>query len=269
MLPLLLYTSIGCYVLSILAGLGHVVFQGKFLLRGAHRLALGGLLLHSIVLISTFYQSGYPFIHSDSDVYLLVGWIVIGLFLALNRWSQRDSAGILFVPAGLIFIILSLFRQGDFGVVRGGGLSPWVLIHLLLAFFAFAIFLVSFVMGIAFIIQERQIKAKHLGRFIRRWPSLEVLDRIHYKALALGLLLLTASIVLGTILNKESLGVFFTWEPKQMLVLFTWVLYTIFLQMRIGAGWRGRRGIFLSVLGFAIVVLVFFGIQHVGVSSLE
>ena len=120
----------------------------------------------------------------------------------------------------------------------------------------------SFVIGMAFILLESRIKAKQLGGLVRRLPPLEVLDSIHYKGLGVGLILLTASIIAGTILNKVVQGVFFTWDPKQLWVLFTWFLYVIFLEMRNRVGWRGRRGIFLSVLGFVIVIMAFFGMQH-------
>jgi len=129
---------------------------------------------------------------------------------------------------------------------------------------AFASFLVSFMIGIAFILLEARIKAKNLGVLVRKLPPLEVLDGIHYKALGLGLILLTAAIIAGSLLSKDVKGVFISQDPKQLWILGTWFLYAAFLELRRRIGWRGRRGIILSVLGFIIVVLGYFGLQHGG-----
>jgi ABC-type transport system involved in cytochrome c biogenesis permease subunit len=172
------------------------------------------------------------------------------------------GAGVFFMFAAMSLLILSIFGQGQYEFGVDSSVSPWILIHLLLAFFAFAVFLVSFMIGLAFIFLESRIKAKNLDGWVRRLPSLEVLDGIHYKALGLGLILLTIAIVAGTILNKTIQGVFFSWDPKQFWVFLTWFLYVVLLEMRMRAGWRGRKGVILSVLGFVIIILVFFGLQH-------
>ncbi|HCU25456.1 MAG TPA: c-type cytochrome biogenesis protein CcsB, partial [Deltaproteobacteria bacterium] len=40
------------------------------------------------------------------------------------------------------------------------------------------------------------------------------------------------------------------------------LIYALFLQSRIIAGWRGRRGVLLSILGFVVVLFTFLGVSH-------
>lgn len=250
--------SAGIYFIATLGFLGHVLFRSGGWLRFVYRVTLVGFCAHTAYFILTLAQNGYPYIAGDSDAYRLISWIVMAGFFALAQIYRLKTAGVFFVPSALIFLILSYFSYGGYRLS-----SPWVPIHLFLALIAFSVFFVSLVVGMAFIMQESQLKAKHLGRLVQRLPPLAVLDQIHYKALAIGLILLSGSILAGIALNKDLQGVFFTWDPKQIWVLSTWFLYVVLLNMRIQAGWRGRRGIFLSVLGFVIVVLAFFGLQHV------
>lgn len=253
---------IGIYAVASLGFLSYVVVQRTWLIRIAYRTTLAGLALHTLALGWLFARSGFPFILSNNDAYVLIGWAVVALFLALSRTYRFKTAGAFLIPAALGLMVLSLFGPGRYQFGSEAISDPWVVIHLGLAFLAFASFLVSFMIGIGFILVEWRIKAKDLGGLIRKLPPLEVLDAIHYKALGLGLLLLTASIIAGAVLNKNVLGVFLTDDPKQLWILFTWFLYALFLELRNHIGWRGRRGIVLSVLGFIIVVLGFFGLPH-------
>lgn len=255
--------TLGTYLGTSLGYLAYVLFRPRRLVDLAYGLALLGMGIHTLGLLLSLPERQYPFILSNSDAYAIISWVVALVFLVLVRIYRFQGAGAFFMIAATSLLILSLFGD-DRDVFRlASDLSPWVLIHLLLAFLAFSVFVVSFVVGIAFIVLEARIKSKQLGGIVRRLPPLEVLDSIHYKALGLGLLLLTAAIIAGAILNKVVQGAFIIWEPKQLWVFFTWFLYALLLEMRIRSGWRGRRGILLSILGFVVVILAFFGLQHV------
>lgn len=262
MTPIISFVILAVYLTATSGFLGYILFRRFSLLRFAFWLTIAGLALHTIWLANVLIANGYPFILSNRDAYILVAWTVSTLYVLLSRFYHFQAAGAFFLPIAICFLILGLFGTGDYEFGVATIISPWVVIHLFLAFMAFSVFLVSFVIGIAFIVLEFRIKSKELGGLERKLPPLEVLDGIHYKALGLGLVVLSAAIIAGTILNKVIQGAFFTWDPKQLWVIFTWILYAILLQMRVKVGWRGRRGIFLSVLGFMIVVMAFFGLQH-------
>ncbi len=254
--------TLASYLGATIAYLAHILFRPRRLASRAYWLAIFGLVVHGAGLLIRLPSNGYPFIVSYSDAYAVSSWAVAALFVIMSRMYRFQGVGAFLLPAALSLLILSLFGGRHDTFVLSSGVSPWLLIHLLLAFLAFAVFVVSFVIGIAYILLESRLKAKTVDSLVRRLPPLEVLDGIHYKALGIGLLLLTASIIAGTILNKVAQGVFFTWDAKQLWVLFTWFLYAVFLELRIRVGWRGRRGILLSVLGFIMVFLAFFGLQH-------
>lgn len=135
-------------------------------------------------------------------------------------------------------------------------------IHLIFTSLAFAIFTVSFVVGIVFLLQESQIKSRHFGKFASRLPPLETIDALHYKVLTVGFLFLSIGILAGAVLSKIKVGRFITGDERQMAALGMWALYAIFLNIRLKVGWRGRRGILLSIIGFAAVALTFLALKH-------
>lgn len=135
-------------------------------------------------------------------------------------------------------------------------------IHLVLMSLAFAVFTVSFLIGFVFLLQESRIKSRHFDRLSSRLPSLERMDSIHTKALTAGFLLLSGGILAGSLLSKLLMGKFISGDPKQLTSLVMWALYALFLNIRLRVGWRGRKGILLSLIGFAAIVLTFLGVSH-------
>lgn len=245
-----------------MAFLGHGLFRHRYWFRIALGLTVIGFILHSLWLGLTLWGHPYPFIVGHSDAHLLISWVVVLVFLLLARHYRLRLAGAFFVTSAIIFLLLSSFHQSDFRLVPALMQSPWIQVHLFLAFLAFALFMVGFLVGVAFILQDGQLKARHIGRWVQKLPPLAVLEGIHVKAIAWGLLLLTAAIVAGLALNRDQVGVFFTWDPKQIWVLSTWFFYAAWFQLRHLGRLRGRRGILVAILGFVIVITAFFGLTH-------
>jgi len=93
-------------------------------------------------------------------------------------------------------------------------------------------------------------------------PSLDSVEQIHAKALTLGFILLSGGIITGAAWAKSVTGFYFFEDARQLWSIIAWLIYALFLQARISAGWRGRRGILLSLLGFVVIVFTFLGVRH-------
>lgn len=135
-------------------------------------------------------------------------------------------------------------------------------IHILFVGLAFVTFTASFLVGLVFLFQRDQIKSRRPGRLMARLPSLDTMDSIHYKVLTVGFVLLSIGILSGAALLKVTQGRFFSGDSRQLASLATWGLYALFLNLRLKTAWRGRKGILLSILGFAGIVLTFLALQH-------
>ncbi len=138
-----------------------------------------------------------------------------------------------------------------------------ILAHLLLISAAFITFALSVVMGLLFLYQEHLLKHHLPIPASLQWiPALEIMEGRHTRVLTVGFILLSLGMFVGAILSKKVFGTFFTADPRAIASLFTWAIYALFLNVRTSAGWRGRRGILLSLLGFLTVLLTFLAAPH-------
>ena len=129
-----------------------------------------------------------------------------------------------------------------------------VVTHILCSLLSYAAFLIAFVSGILFLIQERQLKQKQMGLLFRQLPSLGTLDRANFLALGAGFALLSLGLSFGLLGTRVWLGRWWTGDPKEYLTVFLWVSYLLLWLVRLRATLRGRRVALLSVLGFTLVL---------------
>ena len=134
-----------------------------------------------------------------------------------------------------------------------------VIVHTLCSLLSYGAFLMAFVSGVLFLIQERQLKRKHMGKLFHSLPPLETLERVNYFAISVGFGLLTVGIVCGFIGARVFFGHWWNGDPKEWLTVALWALYLFLWLIRFRATQRGRKVALLSVLGFSLVLLAFVG----------
>ena len=142
--------------------------------------------------------------------------------------------------------------------------------HVSSLLFAYASFALACVIGITYVLLFKEIKAKHLGFFYARLPSLQVLDAMNQRAIVVGWIFLTIGVVVGADLGGAGArrpdrparpgDVAAGSEDLRRAGLLGGVLVRAVRARRIG--WGGRRAAYLSAVGFAIVLLNFVPISY-------
>jgi ABC-type transport system involved in cytochrome c biogenesis permease subunit len=143
--------------------------------------------------------------------------------------------------------------------------SPLFVIHVSAMLFSYASFALACVLGVTYVLLFKEIKKKRLGVFSKRLPSLQVLDRMNMRAVRIGWTFITAGIIVGGFWAMTGpvrsapdprLQAMSVMDPKIMIALVCWAVYSVHLLMR-RRGWTAKRSAWLSAIGFAIVLLNF------------
>jgi ABC-type transport system involved in cytochrome c biogenesis permease subunit len=142
--------------------------------------------------------------------------------------------------------------------------SPLFTVHVMSLLFAYASFALACVLGVTYALLFKEIKAKQLGFFYTRLPSLASLDLMNGRAITVGWIFLTIGVVVGGIWAWQVQGspdpraqAMSLADPKILVALVSWGLYSFALFARKAIGWSGRRAAYLSGLAFAVVLLNF------------
>jgi len=221
---------------------------------------VGGFLVHTAAIAHRFAVTGTPVISFDQGLSFF-GWLVIATYLIVRRADRQTVIGAVVSPLAFLLTMGAVGMYSDPAGVPAELRSPWLPVHVTLAFLGNAVFALAFAISLVYLVQEHLLKERRSGWMIRRLPSLEQLDRLNFQCLAWGFPLLTLGIVTGGVWAENASGHFWSWEPREVLSLMTWLIYAGLLQFRMTGGLRGRRFATLTILGFGLVVASFVSVN--------
>jgi ABC-type transport system involved in cytochrome c biogenesis permease subunit len=254
------------YALAFVAYALHFARRTPSAGRAATALMAGGALTHTFVIGMQTMEAGHvPFAGTTQAISTFV-WLLGLAYLYTEVTTEERGLGIFILP---IIVALQILPT-----INGPGVEPrspvlehplfWTHVSALLG--AYASFGLAAVIGITYVLQFKEIKAKHLVFFFTRLPSLQVLDVMNSRTVFIGWLLLSVGLVSGAVWAGQALALspsdprvqaMSLRDPKILVALMTWAIYTFQMIARRAIGWRGRKAAYLSALGFAIVLLNF------------
>jgi cytochrome c-type biogenesis protein CcsB len=183
--------------------------------------------------------------------------------LSRSKKTNRDSFLTLANRAVFLSILLQVMalvmflvraRDGQYPSLDADGLFPTSL--------AASPFILSGLVGGVFISLLYLLLLWRRTDLERLLPSADNLDRVTYKTICLAFPLLTLMIAAGAYWANQTWGSYWSWDPKETWAAITWLVYALYLHMRITRGWRGRRAAYFAIAGFAVVMFTFFGVTY-------
>lgn len=99
------------------------------------------------------------------------------------------------------------------------------------------------------------------GPISRKLPSLEILDDIMYRAIAVGFAFFTVATILGALWAADAWGSYWQWDPKETWALIVWLNYAAWLHMRLIKGLRGAMAAYWALGGLVITTFAFLGVN--------
>ena len=244
-----------------------IYFAVRFILKkdktagAAYLFLLLGLVTHGLDLLMIGMQYRHFPASTLSEALTLVSWLTVFFFTWIARRDSMEAVALIVLPIAILTLIFHEIAGTPSTSVEPVIRGEWVYIHIPLMVLSVAALALTFILAILYIIQERQLKSKQPAFFYYRLPSLEVLENLALKSLWAGFFLLTLGIITGMILSKSVLGVYFSWDYKEIWSIITWVLYAVLIHGRLLAAWRGRKAAYLAIVGFALMLFSFAGVS--------
>ena len=96
---------------------------------------------------------------------------------------------------------------------------------------------------------------------MRNLPPLEVLETLLFRLIGVGFLMLTVSLVSGTVFINDIFAQHLV--HKTILSILTWLIFGVLLFGRWRSGWRGSLAVRLTLAGVVLLILSYFGTKLV------
>ncbi len=258
--------------MSFLFGLSTVFHWGGLLSRSdfggavGSRLCWAAILMGFIGLMVRWYESyllgadiGHIPVSNLYEVFVLF-CLITALFTVFyeEKYETRQvSAFILLVISAAVGFLLWYMTSRDAHEIQP--LVPalqswWMKIHVPANFIGYGTFALAAMVGVAYPLKSKSLLADRL-------PSLEVLDDIMYKAIAVGFAFFTIATILGALWAAEAWGGYWSWDPKETWALIVWLNYAAWLHMRLMKGLRGQVAAWWAIGGLLVTSFAFLGVN--------
>jgi cytochrome c-type biogenesis protein CcsB len=210
------------------------------------------LLFLTLTIVFRTIQTGYGPFSNMYEFAIAFSWgiILMGIIFQLRfKTTTATNAGMIIAVLLTIFALVKYTSPSS--LVPALQQSVLLSVHVATAVIAYGSFAIGFGASVLFLVQDK-MKSQWL-------PDLDTVDSMNYFSVIIGFPFLTLTIVLGALWADIAWGRYWAWDPKETASLVTWLIFALYIHVRIMRGWRGTRSAILIILGFVAILLTFFG----------
>jgi len=223
---------------------------------------LGGIaiVLHAYVLYKQiFIPSGLGLNMGFYNTASLVTWLIVVLLILVSVTKPIENLGIVIFPLASITLLLENVLPSTHIILINT--ASELRFHIIISILAYSLFSIAAIQAILLAIQNRFLRKKHPGGFIRALPPLETMESLLFQMIGIGFILQSLSLITGMFYLEDMFAQHLV--HKTVLSIIAWLVFAILLWGRWKFGWRGRTAIRWTMAGFILLVLSYFGSKFV------
>ena len=188
----------------------------------------------------------------------------ISLVLFITTLSRKiESLAVIILPFAILSILILM--SGDTDSDKVINMRSGLGVHILVSLLAYSILMLASFQALLLAVQNHHLHSRHHGRqsnnLIRTLPSLEDMEHFLFRLLALGVILLSLSLLSGFYFLDNLFGS--QVAHKTILSIISWVIFSFLLFGRWKYGWRGKIAVRWTLTGFVVLALAFFGSKFI------
>lgn len=194
----------------------------------------------------------------------------ISLVLFITTLSRRiESLAVIILPFAVLSIVI--FMTGDASSEKLINMRTGLGLHILASLLAYSILMIASFQALILAVQNHHLHNRQHNlqsiNFIRTLPSLEDMEHFLFRLIAIGVILLSISLLSGFYFLENLFGSHVA--HKTILSIISWIIFSALLYGRWKYGWRGKTAVRWTLTGFVVLALAFFGSKFIQEFVLE
>lgn len=181
-------------------------------------------------------------------------WGVALMLLILRTRRQADWLSAIAMPMTFLILSYAALQPKEITDLMPALRSGWFAFHIGSAVISYSAFIVAGCVGLRYLLVEKKGREEDALR-------LEQMDYLSYRLIALGVLMLTVTILSGAIWAEQAWSAFWTWDPKEVWALITWIIYVVYLHLRLRGKRRGKLMAWYAIIAVPVVLFTFAGVN--------
>lgn len=238
--------------------------------RTARGLLLAALLAHGVLLHTTIFPHDamvFGFAFALSAMF----WLGACIYWIESYFFPLEGLGLLVLPSAGVASLLPLAFGGVH--VLSYAAAPLFKMHFIIANVAYGLFAIAALHAVLMLFAERRLHAlrgaleRNGGGWLSSWldtlPPLLTLEKLLFRLIGAGFVLLTLTLVSGVLFSEQLLGRPLTFDHKTVFAVLSWLMFGALLTARKVSGWRGRAALRWVIASFVALLLAYVGSRFV------
>nr|MBQ6242201.1 c-type cytochrome biogenesis protein CcsB [Lachnospiraceae bacterium] len=243
------------YLVSAALYFIYAVSKRPWASKAAYAVLLAAFVLQTVSIAARGIHAGRLPLTNQYEFASAFAWGIALCFLIFVRKYRFDVLGTFIAPVIFLIIGYASMQSREIHELMPALQSSWLGFHVSMAIIGYGAFGVAFGVALAYLVRDT------FPGSLKGIPEEKTLDLIIYRAVALGFLFLTLCMITGAIWAKRAWGSYWSWDPKETWSLITWLIYAIFLHLRLRKGMTGRKAAVFAVIGFLCVIFTYVGVN--------
>lgn len=195
----------------------------------------------------------------------VTAWLVLTVYAVESHMYPKLQAVWAFAGLGAVAVLLALVFPGQ---ALHSAASPWLPLHWALGLASYGLFAAAVVHAWLMMRAESQMRLAPLAHNMSSTQSglpLLTLERLTFRFVMAGFVLLTATLLVGWLFSETLYGAgkAWKWDHKTIFSVLAWVAFAVLLVGRAQFGWRGRTAVRVLYVGSGLLLLGYVGSRFV------
>jgi ABC-type uncharacterized transport system permease subunit len=212
-----------------------------------------GLAIHAWLLYQGIFAGGFNLGFYNALSAIL--WLTVLIYWLANLKHQLHSLQAFVLPPAALFALLPAFEVSNHFVQNAN--QPLFVAHIGVALLAYSLFTFAALHALLMMFAERSLHNKPSMIKLPGFPPLLVMEGLLFKVIAIGFVLLSLTLISGMLFSEEIFGNPLQFTHKIVFSIASWLIYGWLLYGRFKFGWRGRKAINLTLIGFVLLLLAY------------
>ena len=251
---ILFFGSLVLYFIAMALQFATVAFKKEKLGKAAWIVFLAAFAAHTVYIIVRGIAAKRLPLSNQFEFATAFAWGVALMLLILRTRMKAEWLSVIAMPMTFLLLSFAALQPREITDLMPALRSGWFGFHIGSAVISYSAFVVAGCIGLRYILLHR--KGREEDRF-----RLRQMDWLSYRLVALGVLMLTVTILTGAIWAEQAWSAFWTWDPKEVWALITWIIYAVYLHLRLRMKRRGTAMAWFLVIAVPVVFFTFAGVN--------
>lgn len=218
------------------------------------------LLLHAWLLARSMLTVG-GFNLALGDTISAIMWLTVFIYWLANFSNQMEGLQAIVFPVAALGVLMPLLLPHTHMIAYNQ--PPLLKLHLVIAILAYSLFTIAALHAVLMAAAEWHLHGRPLPRPLQNLPPLLTMERLLFRILVLGFILLTITVASGMLFSEQLFGKPLEFNHKVVFAIASWAIFAALLVGRFVYGWRGRTAIRFTLAGSALLLLAYVGTRFV------